>query len=246
MSAISDPLPPPHTQINGGSEQEPLLGQRPPPPIHDNEAVGWSLAMNLITGSAFLAQIGGVVFVVAVWASNLSQPYMLFTAHPLLNSLGVALLLESTLLLQPTQTPKQKRKGAIMHSILNSTAFVLMYSAFVVMVVNKLHHGGKHFDSAHAILGLITYILILIQATVGMVQFYFPSLIGGEVKAKTIYKYHRMSGYAVFLFIIATAIAVTYTDYVVDVLKIRPWFVVVCSLFILAGVLPRVNINKLV
>ena len=43
-----------------------------------------------------------------------------------------------------------------------------------------------HFESAHAIAGLITYILIFLQATVGIIQFYLPGLVGGEANAKAI------------------------------------------------------------
>ncbi|KAH8105370.1 eukaryotic cytochrome b561-domain-containing protein [Cristinia sonorae] len=226
----------------GAGETEPLLRRTG---SDDFEEVGASLWFNLISGPAFLAQIGGVALVVAVWASIFSHKLILFSAHPLLNSLGIALLLESTLMLQPTSTPTQKRKGAIVHSVLNGTAFLLMYTSFVIIVVNKTKSEHRHFDSAHAVLGLITYIFIFIQATVGMVQFYMPSLVGGRESARSIYKYHRIFGYLIFVFIIATAIAVTYTDYVKYVLKIRTWFVVLCSVFILAGVLPRVQLKKL-
>ncbi|KAK7696429.1 hypothetical protein QCA50_001086 [Cerrena zonata] len=246
MSSMpSDPLPPPQTQINGHGEEEPLLGHRPPPPISDDEAVCHTLFRNLYTSTALLAQIGGLAFVIVVWVANLKQPLMLFTAHPLLNAIGVLLLLESTLLLQPTHTPKQKHTGAIVHSILNGTAFILMYSAFVVIFVNKLNHHGAHFESAHAIIGLTTYILMFLQATVGIVQFYLPNVVGGEANAKAIYKYHRISGYLILLFILATAISVTYTPYIAYVLKIRTWFVALCSVVILAGVLPRVSLKKL-
>jgi len=245
----TDPLPPPLTQSGsasphpgmGAGETEPLLGRRTEDELED---VNFSLWANLITGPAFLAQIGGVALVVAIWASIFMHNLSLFSAHPLLNSLGIALLLESTLMLQPTNTAAEKRKGAVVHSILNSVAFISMYSAFIIIVVSKTRVHEHHFHSAHSIFGLITYILILIQATVGMVQFYFPSLLGGKEKAQSIYKYHRMSGYLIFVFIIMAAIAVTYTDFVAHVLKIRTWFVLLCSAFVLAGVLPRIEPSK--
>lgn len=93
-SIPSDPLPPPHTQINGHDEQEPLLGRRPPPPITD-EAVGHTLFTNLFTGTALLAQIGGLAFVIVVWIANLKRPLMLFTAHPVCD-LQTSYILEVT------------------------------------------------------------------------------------------------------------------------------------------------------
>jgi len=240
MSSTQSPLPPPTTyQTNG--EQEPLLGHRD----SEDENVGAGLALNLISGTATIAQIGGVALVVGIWVSVFSNPLLLFSAHPLLNSVGVALLLESALLLQPTHTQKQKRYGAIVHSALNGTAFVLMYAALIVIILSKVQHHGYHFESAHAKLGLITYILLFIQATVGMVQFYFPGLLGGVDNAKAIYKYHRISGYLIFVFIIATAISVTYTPYVANVLKLSTSFVAATSALVLIGVLPRVKLHKL-
>ncbi|TCD71070.1 hypothetical protein EIP91_000162 [Steccherinum ochraceum] len=224
----------------GAGETEPLLGRTD----DEFEDVDFNLWTNLISGPAFMAQIGGVALVVAIWASIFMHKLSLFSAHPLLNSLGIALLLESTLMLQPTNTAAQKRKGAIVHSILNSIAFLAMYSAFIIVIIAKSRKHEHHFTSAHSVFGIITYILILMQATVGMIQFYFPSLVGGKEKAKSIYKYHRISGYIIFVFIIMTAIAVTYTDFVAHVLKIRTWFVVLCSAFVLAGVLPRVEPTK--
>ncbi|THH32673.1 hypothetical protein EUX98_g1524 [Antrodiella citrinella] len=228
----TDPLPSPLAQSRtpsahprmGAGETEPLLARRTDDEMED---VGVSLFTNLVSGPAFLAQIGGVALVVAVWASVFMHKLSLFSAHPLLNSLGIALLLESTLMLQPTTTPAQKRKGAIVHSILNSFAFIAMYSAFVVVVVSKVKMHEHHFQSAHSIFGITTYVLILLQATVGMIQFYAPSLVGGKEKAQSIYKYHRMSGYLIFVFIVLAAIAVTYTD-----------------AFVLAGVLPRIEPTK--
>jgi capsule polysaccharide modification protein KpsS len=61
-----------------------------------------------------------------------------------LNVIGVAILLQSTLILQPTHTPEQKRTGAITHSVLNGAAAAFLYAAFVVIVVNKLNHKGTH------------------------------------------------------------------------------------------------------
>ncbi|KAL4247179.1 hypothetical protein ABKN59_008279 [Abortiporus biennis] len=236
MTTRVQPFPPPVTNFGAG-EQEPLLGR---PEEEEEIALGYYL----VTGTAFIAQLGGIALVLVVYISVYSHDMCLFSVHPLLNALGIALLLESTLLLQPTHSSVQKHKGAIIHSVLNSVAFILMYSAFIVVVVSKVRNQEHHFGSAHAILGLITYILLFMQATFGMIQFYFPSILGGEAKAKEIYKYHRMSGYVIFLFILSTAVAVTYVPYVHDVLKIRTWVVIVAGVLILGGVLPRADLGK--
>jgi hypothetical protein len=60
-----------------------------------------------------------------------------------LNVAGIAILLQSALILQPTHTPGQKYTGTITHSILNGAVLALMGSALVVIVVNKLNHHGQ-------------------------------------------------------------------------------------------------------
>lgn len=84
-----DPLPPPITHYGVG-EEEPLLGRdrltqnrivgQPDPNYLDEEDI--PLWYNLITGSAFLAQIGGVALVAAVWTSVFSHKLLVFSGHP--------------------------------------------------------------------------------------------------------------------------------------------------------------------
>jgi len=94
-------------------------------------------------------------------------------------------------------------------------------------------------------MGLITYILLLIQATIGFTQYLVPQLYGGVDNAKKIYKYHRMSGYIVLTLGLATVAAATQTDYSKGILHIQLWAVLVASVVTLAGVLPRIKKQKL-
>lgn len=110
---------------------------------------------------------------------------------------------------------------------------------------NKIAHSGSHFESPHAILGLITYILFGIQAVVGITQYYSPSLYGSVDNAKAIYKYHRMSGYVLLILSFATVAAATQTGFNVMSLHIRLWAVIVASVITLVGVLPRIKKGKL-
>lgn len=89
---------------------------------------------------------------------------------------------------------------------------VLFVTAFVIIEVNKGSH--PHFVSPHGILGLITYITIILQAVVGIIQYFVPVTVLGSVDAgKRIYKYHRWSGYVLLLLEMATVIAATQTTY---------------------------------
>ena len=99
--------------------------------------------------------------------------------------------------------------------------------------------------SAHAILGLITYLVIAIQAFVGFTQYFVPKLYGSVDKAKSIYKWHRISGYVVLTLLLATVAAATQTDYNKNVLNIKLWAVLLAAVLVLVGVVPRIKKQKL-
>lgn len=121
---------------------------------------------------------------------------------------------------------------------------ILFLSAFTIIEINKGTH--PHFISPHGILGLITVILIVIQALVGVFQFFLPVAIFGSVDAgKRIYKYHRWSGYALLLLEMATVVAATQTAYNIEVIHIPLWGVLVSIVLVLAGVGARIKKHKL-
>jgi uncharacterized membrane protein len=98
--------------------------------------------------------------------------------------------------------------------------------------------------SPHAILGLITYILVFIQAIVGITQYFVPALYGGVENAKKLYKYHRVGGYVILLAMLFTVALATQTDYNKNVLQIQLWAVVVGAVILLIGVVPRIRLSK--
>ena len=148
-------------------------------------------------------------------------------------------------MLQPTHTDEQKRTGTYIHATLNGLALACFISALTMIQIHKFKTGLAHFESPHSILGLITYIFLIIQALVGGAQFFAPSIFGGEEKAKKIYKYHRWSGYVVFTLGLATVCAATQTTYNKHVLHIQLWAVIVASVITLGGLLPRIKKRKM-
>jgi Eukaryotic cytochrome b561 len=180
-----------------------------------------------------------------IWAGIfLHPPLSLFSAHPLLNSSAILFLTESILILQPTHTAAQKRHGTLVHFFTNMVAFDLLIAAFVIIEYNKFNHDAVHFDSVHGKLGLTTYILLLIQSTVGFTQYFVPQLYRGVNNAKSIYKWHRLSGYVILVMMLATVCAATQTDTGGIILDIKLWAVLVSSVLILIGVLPRIKKQK--
>lgn len=174
---------------------------------------------------------------------NLLIPSLVAVLIPrqLLNSSGVLLLTQAVLLLQPTSSQKQKTLGTHFHFALNLVGVIALIAGLVVIEINKGTHAWG-FESVHGKLGLITYILIILQAIIGFVQFYIPETVFGSVeKAKAIYKYHRMSGYLILLMALATVCAATQTDFNKNVLGIQLWAVLVASVLVVLGVGARVK-----
>ncbi|CAI7635587.1 unnamed protein product [Penicillium glandicola] len=221
-------------------DDEPLLGR----PGDVTQRTDESIYRNLFTGTASVAQAGIWILAALVWQGVLSQPLSLFTPHPLLGVSALLLQVQASLILQPTATPQQKRTGTRIHYFFQLVSVVLFVSAFVIIEVNKGSH--PHFVSPHGILGLATYISIVLQAVVGVIQYFLPVTVLGSIDAgKRIYKYHRRSGYVLLLLEMATVVAATQTTYNLMALHIPLWGVIISVIFILAGVGARIKKHKL-
>jgi len=107
-----------------------------------------------------------------------------------------------------------------------------------------LTSAGTHLDNPHNILGFITYIAIILQGFVGVTQFFVPKLYGSVDKAKAIYKYHRLSGYVIFILSLATVAASTQTYFAKNILHLKLWAVLLASVIAVAGIVPRIRLSK--
>lgn len=152
---------------------------------------------------------------------------------------------QAALILQPTHTPTQKRAGTLLHFIFHLIGLSALLSGLVIIEINKRGPGHEHFASPHAILGLVFYITIFIQALVGFTQYYTPSLYGGVDNAKKVWKYHRTTGYVIATLGLATVCAASWTTYSLYVAHIQHWAVIVASVLVLVGVVPRIKLQKL-
>ena len=163
------------------------------------------------------------------------------------NSAGVLLTTQAILLLQPTHTPSQKHRGALAHFSFLLPATLLFVAGFTIVELQKSLRHLPHFSSPHSILGLTTYILILLQALLGVSQFFLPRLIfGSEQSGRKAYKYHRVLGYTVLAFQLGTIAAATETGYNKEVWRVRLWTVLLAAVLVVAGVGARVKMHKMV
>ncbi|EMC96004.1 hypothetical protein BAUCODRAFT_34772 [Baudoinia panamericana UAMH 10762] len=226
-------------QQQPSDEQAPLLGG-PGDASQQNKP----LYYNFIIGTGVVAQGGAWILAAIVWGSVFSNQLILFSAHPLLNSAAVLFFIQGILILQPTHTAKQKKQGTFVHAALNDIAALAAVAGLVVIECTKVQHHGAHFQSVHAILGLITYILVAMQALVGITQFFTPGLYGSVDNAKALYKYHRACGYLTLLVMLATVCAATQTTFNKNVLGMQLWAVVVASVIVVLGVGARIKPSK--
>lgn len=103
----------------------------------------------------------------------------------------------------------------------------------------------SHFHSVHGYMGVLTSVVLLVQYIFGFLMWGVPGVFGGVDNAKALWKYHRISGYLLFLLILATVISAVWTDFNVNVLNIRLWAVLVSIVLIVLGVYPRLHPRKL-
>jgi cytochrome b-561 len=222
-------------------ENEPLLGR----PGDASQIRGESILKNLVLGTASIAQFGVLLLFVLVWASVFTKPVILFSGHPLAQSLAILTLVQSILSLQPTHTAEQKHHGQWVHASLNLLAFIFLAVGVFIIEYNKIANNGVHFHSVHGYLGVITSIILAVQYLAGFTIWATPQLYGGVDNAKSLYKYHRVSGYVILILLLVTVASATQTPYNENVLKIKLWAVILLSVLILVGVLPRIQKQKL-
>ena len=136
-------------------------------------------------------------------------------------------------------------QGTYIHSALNTIAMGLLVAGLVVIEMNKASHPETRFQSTHGKIALVVYIMLGLQFLIGVAQFYTPSIFGSVDNAKSLYKYHRWSGYIIM---ILSAIAICYatqTGFNDNVLHMRLWAVIVASVLLVIGLLPRIKKRKL-
>lgn len=249
-----DPVP-----TEGLAEDEPLLGRPGAASQREGRALGWNLIIGNIAsfhphsyvpptnncpGTALVSQVGTILLVILIFSAIFLHSFSLFSYHPLLNISAVALATQAIIILQPTHTASQKISGTHVHAVLLGVAALVFAAAFAIIEYNKFDHGANHFTSTHGRLGLVTYILILLQGLVGVTQFYVPGLYGSVDKAKSVYRWHRASGYVLLLLLLVTVSTAALTDTGRDVLELKLGFVGGAALLVAIGVAARIRPAK--
>ncbi|KAF8201585.1 hypothetical protein BJ912DRAFT_507713 [Pholiota molesta] len=123
-----------------------------------------------------------------------------FALHPPLQTLAVLLFTFGILTLQPTNQPKTKAAGLVRHQV---AIFVFGFPSILVgtfaVSYNKWLRSADHFVTWHGTIGIICIAWLVLQIGLGAGSVWFGgALFGGGLKAKLLWKYHRVSGYLLF------------------------------------------------
>lgn len=199
------------------------------------------------TKEAMIAQTGLMIVVTRVVYALSQHEFIPFSIHPICNSLGLFLLAEAILLVQPQpKTPAHKAYMGEVHGLLNATAVALFMTAASAVVGNKIMYGGKHLATWHATLGAMIAMYVPLIAVVGASMFWFPTRVFGSIKTgKTMYKHHRMMGYMGITMIAANLILATYSDYNLNVLDISTGLTATGLGLYLYGVFAQIKLAKI-
>ncbi|KAK5660733.1 hypothetical protein OQA88_12098 [Cercophora sp. LCS_1] len=234
MSSSPDTVPP--------SENEPLLGGPGDAIQKPNEP----LVRNLWLGTGWLSLLGLALLLLQVLSAVSTHPVLrLVTPHPVLQTVGLTTLVLAILILQPTSTAPAKLAGQRAHAILMAITLVTFVAGISVIETNKHVNHLPHLHSLHAYLGVIAGTFFLAQYVFGVLMWAVPGALGGEQKAKSLWKYHRWGGYGFLVLILVTVVSAADTDYAKKVLGVKVWGVALAAGLVVTGVFPRIQVRKL-
>ncbi|KAF8919631.1 hypothetical protein CPB85DRAFT_817591 [Mucidula mucida] len=158
--------------------------------------------------AAMTASAVSLVITLIVVLSNHPTQVGWFAWHPVMQALAMTLFTYGILTLQPTSQPKTKAAGLTRHQIaMFCTAFPVVAFGTFAVVYNKFIRDKHHFKSWHGTIGIACMAWIAIQVAIGGASVWFGgAAFGGGMKAKLVWRYHRISGYVLFVFLLLTVI----------------------------------------
>uniref|UniRef100_A0A8H7Y5E0 Cytochrome b561 domain-containing protein n=1 Tax=Psilocybe cubensis TaxID=181762 RepID=A0A8H7Y5E0_PSICU len=117
-----------------------------------------------------------------------------FAFHPPLQSLAILLFTFGIITLQPTNQPKTKAAGLMRHQLaIFVVGFPTIALGTIAVSYNKWLRGADHFTTWHGFFGIITMAWLVFQIFLGAGSvWYGGALFGGGMKAKSLWKYHRL------------------------------------------------------
>jgi len=128
-----------------------------------------------------------------------------FALHPTLQSLAILLFAFGIITLQPTNQPKTKAAGLARHQIAVFVGLPSITLGTTAVYYNKVLRGADHFTTWHGTFGIFCMAWLFFQIILGAGSVWFGGVVfGGGMKAKALWKYHRVSGYILFPLLLFT------------------------------------------
>lgn len=212
LPSSNPPKPPPKdTELDGAPEEyEPLATSEDQPQVemgYKDPYIHHAEGRNGDKPAQLVAFISVGIFAATLWLMVFTDSLSLFSWHPLSLSLAIVCFTYGIVTLQPTSQPKTKAAGLLRHQLaMVVLGFPLAFVGGFAIIYNKILHDHAHFTSWHGTFGIITLIFMVLQIALGGGSVWFNGkLFGGNPKAKNVWKYHRVSGYALFPLFVFTA-----------------------------------------
>ncbi|KLO17146.1 hypothetical protein SCHPADRAFT_183058 [Schizopora paradoxa] len=151
-----------------------------------------------------------LVFLIGTWLvifTNDPSSLGLFAGHPPLQTLAITCFAVGIMTLQPTSQPRTKVLGLVRHQVIMlGLGFPAILTGTILIWANKTIHESAHFTTWHATFGMIAVAWLVIQILLGGFSVWAGGKVfGGGAKAKSVWKYHRLSGYLLFPLLLLTA-----------------------------------------
>ncbi|KZP23676.1 hypothetical protein FIBSPDRAFT_951894 [Athelia psychrophila] len=154
--------------------------------------------------TSILTLFGGTSYIVF---TNDYQATGAFAYHPILQTLAIVLFTYGVLTLQPTSQPATKAAGLERHQLATLLLGLPVLALGTLAIMYKKYpwpHGIA--VTWHGTFGYISILWLLVQICVGGASVWGGGIaFGGGNKAKSMWKYHRLSGYMLLPLLIGTA-----------------------------------------
>ncbi|KAI0029581.1 hypothetical protein K488DRAFT_88579 [Vararia minispora EC-137] len=170
------------------------------------------------------------------------------SAHIFFNPIALILFVLSIITLQPTSQPATKAAGLARHQRGMVPALATVFLGTSSIIAHKLLYGKRHFHSWHGTIGIVVFGWLIAQLALGGASVWFDgAAFGGGMKAKLIWKYHRLSGYLLLPLLLLTIALGGASHWAQDYAPL--WFRVLIysigSAFSLGGVVARLRPSKI-
>jgi len=207
---------------------------------------GDKAALYVTLGAVGVFTIGTWLLVLLNHPSNLG----LFAGHPPLQTFAIACFAIGILTLQPTSQPRSKARGLARHQlIMLGLGVPSILTGTILIFANKTIHERSHFTTWHGTFGITAVAWLIVQILLGGFSVWFGGrAFGGGMKAKGVWKYHRVSGYLLFpLFLMTAAVGGNYSDWAASVVGVgvRVLLYTIAPIVILLGLWSRVRVSKM-